>query len=315
MPWVIGIDEAGYGPNLGPLVQAAVSLKLPDGDSAGWETLRSVVRRVYEEADGRLLIDDSKKVYTQGGLEALERSVRAALILLDPTVGDLIRKMGVSGVREELAGEPWYEADEAAPVIAQPETVWAAFVALAEGLPAGTGFGWPAVAVVPAARFNRICDVSGSKATVLSRGLAELISTTLAELRQDGEPVVIHCDKHGGRHFYAGMVQEVFPKGWVVTEKESADESRYRVELLNRPVQIAFRPRADGDSVAVALASMLCKYLREVCMRQFNRFWAKHVPGLKPTAGYPSDARRFFAEIQPAMAKLGLTDEQVWRKK
>jgi ribonuclease HII len=101
----------------------------------------------------------------------------------------------------------------------------------------------------------------------------------------------------------------------VVTEKESADESRYRVELLNRPVQIAFRPRADGDSVAVALASMLCKYLREVCMRQFNRFWAKHVPGLKPTAGYPSDARRFFAEIQPAMAKLGLTDEQVWRKK
>ena len=24
MPWVVGIDEAGYGPNLGPLVQAAV---------------------------------------------------------------------------------------------------------------------------------------------------------------------------------------------------------------------------------------------------------------------------------------------------
>jgi ribonuclease HII len=316
MPWVIGIDEAGYGPNLGPLVQAAVSLKLPDGDSAGWETLRSVVRRTHEEDDGRLLIDDSKKVYTQGGLEALEYSVWAAHIMLhDPTVGDLIRKMGVSGVREELAGEAWYEMDEPAPVIAKREAIWAAFIALEEGLPAGTGFGWPAVAVVPTARFNRICDASGSKATVLSRGLVELISTTLAELRQDGEPVVIHCDKHGGRHFYAGMVQEVFPKGWVVTEKESADESRYRVELLNRPVQIAFRPRADGDSVAVALASMLCKYLREVCMRQFNRFWAKHVPGLKPTAGYPSDARRFFAEIQPAMAKLGLTDEQVWRKK
>jgi hypothetical protein len=221
----------------------------------------------------------------------------------------------VSGVREELIGEVWYEAHEVAPVAAKPETVWAAFVALAERQPAGTGFGWPAVAVVPTPRFNRICDASGSKATVLSRGLIEVISSVLEELRQDGEPVVIHCDKHGGRHFYAGMVQEVFPKGWVVTEKESAEESRYRVELLNRPVQIAFRPRADGDSVAVALASMLCKYLREVCMRQFNRFWAKHVPGLRPTAGYPSDARRFFTEIQPAMAKLGLTDEQVWRKK
>ena len=34
-----------------------------------------------------------------------------------------------------------------------------------------------------------------------------------------------------------------------------------------------------------------------------------------PTAGYPVDAKRFFAEINPAMAKLGLTDDQVWRKK
>jgi len=30
--WVVGIDEAGYGPNLGPLVQAAVALYLPDDD-------------------------------------------------------------------------------------------------------------------------------------------------------------------------------------------------------------------------------------------------------------------------------------------
>ena len=60
---------------------------------------------------------------------------------------------------------------------------------------------------------------------------------------------------------------------------------------------------------------MLCKYLREVCMRQFNRFWAAHVPGIRPTAGYPGDAKRFFEEIRPTMAKLGLTDDQVWRKR
>jgi ribonuclease HII len=111
------------------------------------------------------------------------------------------------------------------------------------------------------------------------------------------------------------MVQEAFPDGWVITERESPIESRYRVELLSRPISIVFRPRADGASVAVALASMLCKYLREICMRQFNRFWAKHIPGLKPTAGYPVDARRFFAEIQPLLPRLGLTDDCVWRKK
>ena len=36
MPWVVGIDEAGYGPNLGPLVQAAVILWMPPEDLGGW---------------------------------------------------------------------------------------------------------------------------------------------------------------------------------------------------------------------------------------------------------------------------------------
>ena len=80
MPWVIGIDEAGYGPNLGPLVQAAVALYLPDEDPAGWKTLKPVARRCGEKADGRLLIDDSKKV-NQGdnGLAKLEAGVLGAL--------------------------------------------------------------------------------------------------------------------------------------------------------------------------------------------------------------------------------------------
>ena len=51
-----------------------------------------------------------------------------------------------------------------------------------------------------------------------------------------------------------------------------------------------FEPRADGCHLNVALASMAAKYLREVCMLQFNRYWAAQVPGLKPTAGYPTDA-------------------------
>jgi ribonuclease HII len=85
------------------------------------------------------------------------------------------------------------------------------------------------------------------------------------------------------------------------------------VEGVGREVAVVFRPRADSASAAVALASMLAKYLREVCMRQFNRFWATHVPGLKPTAGYPVDARRFLADIRPAMAALGIPEEAVWR--
>jgi ribonuclease HII len=96
---------------------------------------------------------------------------------------------------------------------------------------------------------------------------------------------------------------------------EKAEESRYRVELLPRRVVIRFQPRADAGSVAVALASMTCKYLREVCMIQFNAFWAARVRGLKETAGYPVDAGRFLADIRPAMVAEGIAEAAVWRVK
>ena len=313
MPWVVGIDEAGYGPNLGPLVQAAVALYLPDDDQAGWDTLKPVVRRCGEKADSRLLIDDSKKVYTRGGLEALERGVWSIAAADPHTIHDFLwsqHELPTWG--EDLYGEAWFDGDDSIPVKIDPTEQWAT----SEPVRAAIGERWYGdFRIVPSPRFNRIVDEFGSKAVVLSHGLIELLGSINSAVQPRGESLIILCDKHGGRNFYAAMLQEAFPEGWVVTERESADESRYRVEMLDRPVTISFRPRADGDSVAVALASMMCKYLREVCMRQFNRFWAAHVPGIEPTAGYPVDAKRFFAEIKPAMAKLGLTDDQVWRKK
>lgn len=320
MPWVVGIDEAGYGPNLGPLVQAAVALHLPDDDPAGWTTLKGVVRRCGEKKrknDDRLLIDDSKKVYTRGGFEALER-VAYGLFGIFPQPLEHFLSFAMPESLEEMKKEYWFRPQDKVPVEASTETLGDTILKWASGFPPGmlrTRFN-----LVPTPAFNRVVDETGSKASVLSRGLVSL----LAEMREPGHParpellnrpVVFLCDKQGGRNFYAALIQQAFPDGWVVIEKESADESRYRVEQLARPVTVTFRPRADGDSAAVALASMLCKYLREVCMRQFNRFWATHVPGIQPTAGYPVDAKRFYAEIRPAMEKLGLTADQVWRKK
>jgi hypothetical protein len=321
MPWVVGIDEAGYGPNLGPLVQAAVALYLPDHDPAGWDTLKPVVRRSHEPDDGRLLIDDSKKVYTRGGLAALERGVLPVLACIPQSLAGFLDHTIPRDVADELRQEPWFDPTHPLPVLMEPGELEAS---------AATWFGsmdllrsntWCGQAMfTPATRFNRIVDAAGSKAAALAHGLVSLMPFHLSAGRcgvlcYPDDPVVFVCDKLGGRNCYAAIVQQAFPDGWAMIERESAAESRYRVEGLDRPVSVSFRPRADGDSVAVALASMLCKYLREVCMLQFNRFWAQHVPGLAPTAGYPGDAKRYYDAIRPAMEKLGLAPDQVWRKR
>ena len=60
---------------------------------------------------------------------------------------------------------------------------------------------------------------------------------------------------------------------------------------------------------------MVSKYVRELLMLEFNQFWQQHVPGLQPTAGYPGDSQRFFQAIRPALQRLGLEKEKVWRRK
>jgi hypothetical protein len=60
---------------------------------------------------------------------------------------------------------------------------------------------------------------------------------------------------------------------------------------------------------------MTAKYLRELAMRPFNAFWQQHVPGLRPTAGYPTDAKRFQGDIRTAQRKLGIEDRDLWRER
>lgn len=308
MPWVVGIDEAGYGPNLGPLAQAAVAVRLPDDEPSGWEAVRPHVRRCGEKADHRVLIDDSKLVHKGvNAVAKLERGLAAALGVPPGPLGDWLRVIALPGIVAELDGEPWYDPAEAVPL--HPEPIADLRPALAA---VGVEMRVVAANLICAPLFNQVIAGSGSKGTVLTAGVCGLLGAMPGAV-PDGEAVTVHVDQLGGRRFYGPLLQAAFPDGWVVAESEGGDESRYRVEKLNRDVRVVFRPRSDAGSVAVALASMLAKYLREVCMRQFNRYWAQHVPDLKPTAGYPTDAKRFFDAIRPAMEKLGIAEAAVWR--
>src|SRR6185295_9038799 len=83
MPYCIGTDEAGYGPNLGPLVVTATLWRVPEGTTQ--ETLYDHLTEIVTAAprdgdDPRLWIADSKAVYSPAvGLARLELGVLAML--------------------------------------------------------------------------------------------------------------------------------------------------------------------------------------------------------------------------------------------
>lgn len=320
MPWIVGIDEAGYGPNLGPFVMASVACRVPDGETSDlWQLLKKVVRRKKDPNDGRLHIEDSKVVYSsQKGLKALERSVLAT-ILSECCAGDFTLAGCIDHVAQTahdyLQEECWYAGSTPLPVAADRDEVEHTTRRFQDGSEE-IGIRWAAArsTIVCPPRFNGLLDRWGSKSIVLLVSLAELLQ--LNRSPDDGtEAVHVYVDKHGGRNHYTSILEKAIPGGKVVAISEGQDLSTYRIDGLGRQLHLTFQPRADGEHFCVALASMLAKYLRELLMHEFNHFWRQHLPELKPTAGYPVDARRFFEEIRPITEKLGITEDKLWRRK
>jgi ribonuclease HII len=315
MTWLIGIDEAGYGPNLGPFVMTAVACRVPDrcaGDNL-WDLLGAAVRKKGAK-DARLVIDDSKVVYsTARGLAGLERGVRATLGRGDETLHALLEHLSPDDVAD-LRCEPWYKGDGLLPLhLAADELVPAAAQFSQACAGAGVTDWFVCGTVVCPSRFNALLDSENSKAAVLADGFARLLGRSRTQLA--GEDLRVHVDKHGGRNNYAPLIQHALPDGVVIPARQSAAQSVYEVRGLDRAVCLTFEPRADAEHFCVALASMTAKYLRELLMLEFNAFWQQHVPGLKPTAGYPSDAARFFDAIRSSARRLGISEESLWRRK
>jgi ribonuclease HII len=78
-------------------------------------------------------------------------------------------------------------------------------------------------------------------------------------------------------------------------------------------MRIVFSEKAERFSFAVALASCLAKYARESAMAAFNAYFRAHAPALAPTAGYATDARRWLADAEEVLGRLGLERAQFVR--
>lgn len=326
MALVIGIDEAGYGPNLGPLVIGGSLWRVPDADVPLYELLHGAVCHpdhvAAEPNDGRLVIGDSKRLYRAGhNLGSLELPVTAMLHATGVACqrADELLTQITELEMPELAGQPGYDWKP----IELPIAVDAALIQSrslqlrAELEKRDIECCRLAATVIFPGPWNRQLEELGNKSRLLSaascRLAGRLMTWGVDRFPEERGGVRVFCDKHGGRNRYAAILQHELSESFVRVICESREESSYRWSAgESREVRAHFLARGESE-LPVAVASMLAKYLRELSMMAWNRFWKTQVPGLRPTAGYPQDARRFRRDIARAQSQLAIDTRSIWR--
>lgn len=319
MPLVVGIDEAGYGPTLGPLVVGATIWQVdrPPGELDFWKELDGCVCRAGRKADWRVVVDDSKAAYHRDcGIHTLERSVLAfARIAGVPiaTLADLIGALG--GSVFSLQAMPWYrDLAVALPIDPAKSKFEAISDRLAETMSAaGVRIRGLRAMIVGERQFNTRVAATRNKGAVLIEQVFTLIDQAV-KLGGNSD-VHVHVDRLGGRSDYRELLALTFPDRGIHVLEQSETTSRYRVANDQSDWFIDFSTEADQRHMGVALASMTAKYLREALMQRFNAFWQALLPTVQPTAGYYVDAQRFLRDIEPVIRHAGVPVEQFVRVK
>lgn len=319
MPLVVGIDEAGYGPTLGPLVVGATVWQVDRGadELDFWKALDGCVCRAGRKADWRVVVDDSKAAYHRDdGIHTLERSVLAFARVAGLEMGTLAGLIGaLGGSVFSLQALPWYrELDVPLPIDPGKSKFEAVSDRLRDTMnAAGVRIRTMRAMVVGERQYNTRVAATRNKAAVLIEQVFTLIDQAV-KLGGDSD-VHVHVDRLGGRSDYRALLAMTFPERGVHVLEQSETTSRYRVANDRSDWFIDFSTEADQRHMGVALASMTAKYLREALMQRFNAFWQTLLPTVQPTAGYYVDAQRFLRDIDPVLRQAGVPVEQFVRAK
>jgi hypothetical protein len=317
---IAGVDEAGYGPTLGPLCVAMCAVRVAGWDRGKtppdvWELLKASVARSVKDAKagGRIAIADSKelKLSNDGArhpLTHLERGVMGWLFAsgVRPETDAALHE----ALRAKLDPHPCYSGGSIAlPVAHSAGQLGIAANQLASAMNAA---GVVPLAlgcrVVGEAEFNAVVTDEGSKARATILGLREHLTRLAHELAplawDEGASVWLVCDRLGGRTAYAPVLAEVLPGFDVQVVEQTDDRSIYVLrDARGREIGVTFKVEGEKSQLPVAMASMTAKYVRELAMARFNRHWHALDASLKPTAGYAQDARRWLTDANKLLTR------------
>lgn len=339
-----GIDEAGYGPMVGPMVVARSAFEVSDfsveqaldnawqlsSNGCLWQRLKAGVCRTMAEhrKSHRLAVNDSKKLNSKAsGLLHLEAG-SLSFMSLSGSRGRSVANLGdwlvaIGSERDDLSKALWWYADEGEhgqpweslphhPSLSTQQISLNTNMLKACCDQGGVTLVEPMdAAVVWADRFNHMARATRSKAAVSFFYVARHL-TQLATAFADRDLLVV-VDRQGGRTRYREQLSESFPDWEMAVFAESRDRSVYQLKSSKRRITIMFAVEAEQDHLPVALASMTAKYTRELLMHRFNTWFCRRLPELKPTKGYGVDGKRFVRDIEPGLQALGIDPNLVIR--
>lgn len=320
MTVLVGIDEAGYGPILGPLVVSMTAFELPaaKAETCLWELLQHSVCQAASTREPRIAILDSKKLYRRkDGLARLERSVLSVISAWRGVPGSMRGLLGLlcPGVLEKLAEYPWYcGANPTLPTVADAGGIRIASGILGRDLEAhGARLAGCWSEVLLEGHYNHLVTNTQNKAVVLS-GLMLRLVQRVADACPDRE-LLINIDKQGMRSHYARLLLRAFEDRRLKVLEENNERSAYELVRGQGRWRISFNQSGESQHLPIALASLISKYVRELLMGCFNTYWTGQVPALKPTAGYYQDGLRFLRDIQPHLRRLGVAKDRLVRQR
>jgi ribonuclease HII len=321
MSLLIGIDEAGYGPLLGPLVVSSAVLELPEEHlrSDLWKLLKTAVASDKKKLAGRLLITDSKKAYTPAaGIAHLRKTVLSCLHAADSgisltTAADLLNILD-SPALSRAQNYAWYEHIHNQPLGHQSADIGLAAAVLRNALQKKN--------IKLVSLRSRCLDVSWyndkdekvrNKSRVLFTELCSLMLDVLKSAPDYSQPLQVIVDRQGGRINYHQELLRMFPGASLTVLRQDEKMSSYELRYAGRTMKIHFCIKADLKYLPVCLASMTSKYLREVLMQVQNDWFCRLCPELKPTAGYWEDGKRFLTDLSEKIPSLAFDKRQLIR--
>lgn len=283
---MVGVDENGLGPRLGPLVATAVALELP-------KARRRAVERAAEGAsiaDSKLVSGFGKMAWAESvALAAVERQEGRA----PGDADELLSALSLDGLLALRSPCPKSSSpqcwSEPVALPAYGGTVAEGHAALDALARAGARVVRARSAIACVRVYDEGVERRGSKVALDLELFERLILDARAA---SGAELDVTCGMVGGIRQYLRYFSRFDPIATRLLE-ESRMRARYHVPAVGR---VTFEVDADASHPAVALASMIGKYVRELGMDRITRFYRRALPELSPVSGYHDPKTAAFVE-------------------